>query len=616
MSAQKTSAPARTAAAAAAIVLVALAAAVAVRLAGRREAASPKAAAEKPPPQDRVVDRKERVRHEEYEAGRRVAEIRGDTFFRGPDGLNHLQGAVEAFYYGADGAVASHLTCGEIAYAPGSLRFLLRGGVRVESAGVALEGSSFEYDKPAGLFATAEGGRFTSGRFAGAAREVSYREGADEVRLGGGFWFEMAEAGESVKILSIRGESLTYSRRERRGAADGLAEIQSRGFRGNSMSVLFVGTADEAGLASAVLEGGAHVALLPVKPDEPKKSEVGANRIALAFSGRPFSVGSLEALGGVSLSSGSSSGLGMALTASSLRMTFDGGGGPPGWSASGGIAVELSGANGAGRSVEGDRADFDPATGLVRIRGRQAVARSMEDAVEAGEIIAGPGPDDLSATGGVHCELRPREGAPGPGVFTDAAVVSVRADRMTFGRGGSSARFEGQVEARSLADFIRAAEITFETAGGGMQARDGVVAGLALIGGSGGEERRFELGGRELAFRPDVKTLFLSQNAFIRLPEASLEAGAVSAVLGGEGRRVVSLAAAGGVAVAKGEYTGRAEAARYDPSTGLLVLTGGPVLTDGKGGSARGAKLTFDLADDKILLENEGPGRSTTVIKS
>jgi hypothetical protein len=41
-----------------------------------------------------------------------------------------------------------------------------------------------------------------------------------------------------------------------------------------------------------------------------------------------------------------------------------------------------------------------------------------------------------------------------------------------------------------------------------------------------------------------------------------------------------------------------------------------PILTDDKGGSARGAKLTFDLADDKILIENEGPGRAATVIRS
>jgi lipopolysaccharide export system protein LptA len=61
---------------------------------------------------------------------------------------------------------------------------------------------------------------------------------------------------------------------------------------------------------------------------------------------------------------------------------------------------------------------------------------------------------------------------------------------------------------------------------------------------------------------------------------------------------------------------GRSEAAAYQAAADQLTLTGSPSLTDGKGGSARGAKLTFDLADDKILLENEGPGRSTTIIRS
>ncbi len=174
MSAQRASAPARFAVVLSAIVLVAVAAAVAVRLAGRREAPAPPAAA--PPPKDRVVDLKERVRHEEYEAGRLVAEIRGDTFALGPDGRNHLAGSVEVTYYGRDGTAASRLTAGEIVYAPGAQRFTVLGDVRVEAGDVVLEGDSFEYDKSAGLFETATGGRFASRTVSGScARDLLCR---------------------------------------------------------------------------------------------------------------------------------------------------------------------------------------------------------------------------------------------------------------------------------------------------------------------------------------------------------------------------------------------------------------------------------------------------------
>jgi lipopolysaccharide export system protein LptA len=110
--------------------------------------------------------------------------------------------------------------------------------------------------------------------------------------------------------------------------------------------------------------------------------------------------------------------------------------------------------------------------------------------------------------------------------------------------------------------------------------------------------------------------LTLSSKAYVRLPEAGLEAGRVSAVIGRDGKSVGSLSAAAGVTVSKGPYVGRSETAFYEAATDRIVLTGKPVLTDGKGGSARGDRLTFDLADDKIFIENEGPGRSTTIVRS
>ena len=119
-----------------------------------------------------------------------------------------------------------------------------------------------------------------------------------------------------------------------------------------------------------------------------------------------------------------------------------------------------------------------------------------------------------------------------------------------------------------------------------------------------------------MVYRPDVRALILSSKASVRLPEARLEAATVSAVIGREGDGVESLAASTGVSVSKGRYVGRSDAASYQAATGRITLTGRPVLTDDKGGSARGAKLTFNLPDDKILIENEGQGRATTVVRS
>ena len=84
-----------------------------------------------------------------------------------------------------------------------------------------------------------------------------------------------------------------------------------------------------------------------------------------------------------------------------------------------------------------------------------------------------------------------------------------------------------------------------------------------------------------------------------------------------EGRKEIKdLRAGGGVVVFLGRYEGRGGDARYDPEDETLVLTGAPVLVEKGQGATRGDKLTFRLADDKILIENKGQGRSITVVKS
>jgi len=120
--------------AAAAVILI-LATAVVVRLAGRRGGPAPAPVA--PPPEDRVVDLKERVLHQEFREGRIVAEIRGASFFRGPDGRNHLTGSVDVENRGPAGEVLSRLSADEVVYDPDSLRFTVVGHVRVEAGGGA-----------------------------------------------------------------------------------------------------------------------------------------------------------------------------------------------------------------------------------------------------------------------------------------------------------------------------------------------------------------------------------------------------------------------------------------------------------------------------------------------
>jgi lipopolysaccharide export system protein LptA len=620
MSAQRASTPVRLARGAAALVLMALAAVIAARLAGKRPgapASSASTAAVEPPPEGRVVDLKERVRHQEYKDGRPVIDVRGASLSRGADGRNHLAGSVEVLSLGPGGETVSRLTADEVAYDPGSLRFTVSGHVRVETGGLILEGDSFDYDKGAGVFGTSAGGRFASEKFRGHAPSLSYRESAGEIVLGGGFILDLPAAERSGEALTVSGDSFRYVERERRGRIEGRASIKGLDFRAMSENAAFLVRADESSLASAALEGAAAIVLTGKGPSGEGSGEMRADRLDVSFSREPPTL-AIRSSSETRLTMRSGAERTETLLAPAALLNVSRDDGRCTWLASGGIRVEMTGSAAVRRTVEGAEAALDAAEVLHVTGGpnRPAVADSEEARIEAPWIGVNSASGEVQAMGGVACLLKKSGGRRAVGFFSPQEDISVSSERLHLKPEASVSLFSGKVVVRQGQNILRAEELESAGEAGRMKGGKGVSITLVQPASAEGPGRTVELAGEEMAYEPDSRTLTLSAKASVRLPEAKLEASTVTAVVGPDGRAVESLAAAKSVAVNHGRYTGRSQAAKYEASSGRLILTGKPVLTDDKGGSARGAKLTFSLSDDKIFIENEGPGRATTVVRS
>jgi lipopolysaccharide export system protein LptA len=615
MSAQKASAAVRFVRLAAAVVFLALAAVVVARLAGRRgDRIAPPAPT---PPGARTVDLKTNIVHEEYKEGRLVAVVRGEIFSLGPDGRNRLRGAVDVTNYGPSGEVTSRLTADEVSYAKDTLVFEILGRVRIEAGGMTLEGDAFEYDKAAGLFHAAAGGRFDSRTIGGRAGEIAYAENAGEIRLGGGFDARLAARDGPDKVLGLSGRSLRYDRRERRGRIEGRAVVQGPDFRGASGAVSFVAAADEAGLVSAMFEDGPEIELGGRVLAETGRGKIRAARIAADFSRSPARF-EIETSGGTALALRSAAGRSEAVIAEAARLEFSRDDECWTWFASGGVRIDLAETGRSGRVLEGEEATADGA-GLLRVSGaigRPAVADSVEARIEAPALAVSTESGGLLATGGLTCLLKPGNGGRRIGFFQAGEDVRISCGSLETRPETGATRLLGNVLIQQGMNSIRGGEIELADDAGRMSGKGGVAITLAESGSEGRPDRMVELAGQDMTFRPDTRTLALTTKTAIRLPEARLEAGAMSAFVARDGRTIESLEAKPDVIVTRGRFSGRSDAASYDASAGRIELTGRAVLTDGKGGSARGAKLTFDLADDKILIENEGPGRATTVVRS
>ena len=633
MSAQKASAPVRLARLAVAAILVVLAAAVMLHL--LRERGGPRPEAVKPPPDDRVVDLKLRVRHEEYRDGRLRTDVRGASFFLGPDGRNHLKGSVEITEYGPVGEVVSRITADEVVYDTGAVQFGLTGRVRVEAGGAVLEGDSFDYDKGSGLFRTASGGAFSTTRMAGTAAEISYSEGADEVRLAGGFRAELAAAGRDGETAVLSGDSFLYRRRERRGWVEGGADFAGSRWRGTSRILTFDAAEDEGSFKSVAFYGAASVegrafaaevdrggppAPAAVDPaGDPEGSGIAADWIGLSFVPGTSQLSSVQGRGKTRLSLSLPEASGSIVRASEALLTFRADGELDRWSASGGFRAELDGPGDESRVLEGESVAFDASTRVLRASGkpgRPATADSRRARIEAPSLVTGPAAGDLEASEGVKCLLKPGEEGLAAGFFSAAKPIFVSSANLVF-RGGTKAfSFAGEVQAWQDGEFLLAGELDLFEATGEMRGRGGVAAGMTQAAAGETPVRRIEVGGEDMSSSAADRVLSFRKKSYVQMPGARLGAETIDAVLGREGKGVDTFTALTSVVVSKGRYEGRGDRAFYEAGADRITLTGRPVLVDKEGGSSRGDKLTFDLGDGKIRVENEGQGRSTTVVKS
>lgn len=616
MAGQKASPAARFVGGAAALTAVLLAGVVIFHLAVRRERA-PRPPAEQPSLMEGPVDRKEKILHREFLDGRAAAEVRAERYFQGPDGRRHLEGGVEVKDYAPDGTMLSLIAADAIVYDGALSRFELSGRVAVTLEDLVLEGGYFEYDKDRGVFETRRGGVFSSAGMSGEAAAITHDRSRGEVLLSGGFRvvIEAPDPGGERSVLT--GGTLRVFRRSGRGEAAGGTRFARGPVEGTSENLSFTVEEGERAFDSVAFFGKAGILLAGQSGDLSGRRTLEADHVAVTFLPAGGDVEAVEARGNARLSQASAAGGDARLSADAVRLSLDGAGEVRRWSASGGFRLELEGEAGQNRTVEGERAAGDGGMSALAAEsgaGRAAVLDSERLRVEAAALrFEGR---DFDASGGVKCLFKPRPEGSAPGFFSGEAPLQVSARAMERREEADSVRFEGDVRAWQDARRIAAEQLDMDERTGEVRGRGGVTASFPGPSRNGAAGEPIEAGGEDMRYMAEDRVLSFRRKGYVRMPGAELTADEVSAVVEEEGGGLETLTAKTGVVVSRGRYEGRGRQASYDAAADRIVLVGNPVLVDREGRVSRGSKLTFDLGDGKIRLENEGQGRSVTVIKS
>ena len=263
------------------------------------------------------------------------------------------------------------------------------------------------------------------------------------------------------------------------------------------------------------------------EPPGEGSGEIGADRIAVNFASDPFGLGSIQTTGRSSLALRSAVDRTETVLAPTALLSFDRVNGLWTWSASGGIRAEITEAGRLSRTLEGEEAVFDAAR-ILRVSsrsGRPAVADSAEARIEAPSISVATATGGILATGGVAGVLKRGEGRRAVGFFSPGDDVTFSSERIDLRPEASTSFFFGHVLVRQGADVLRAEEIELGGDTGRMSGGGGVAVTLAEAAPGEALARTIEIGGQDMVYRPDVRTLTLSSKAYVQLPEAGLEAG-------------------------------------------------------------------------------------------
>ncbi|MCK4556787.1 MAG: hypothetical protein KAU47_04665, partial [Candidatus Aminicenantes bacterium] len=235
--------------------------------------------------------------------------------------------------------------------------------------------------------------------------------------------------------------------------------------------------------------------------------------------------------------------------------------------------------------------------------------------VFAEEIFISLDNNDLEAKGGVKVILEAKEGGGKPiGIFSEEQPVFIQARGMRYFAEHKRFLFNENVKAWQEEKVLRTDEIELFEETGQILCRGGVESTM-LHTTKEGEEEKLKISSEKMTYFPEENLVLYQNKSSLTVKDVTLQAQSISVYMGEEDKGIQKIVARKKVVIVQELGEAYGEEAVYDPENESLVLLGNPVLIDKDGGRTEGHKLTFHMADDRILVENKDRERSVTVIK-
>ncbi len=510
--------------------------------------------------------------------------------------------------------------------------FELSGEGKVKCEDLVIESASFHYDNDREVFSTESGVIFSSEGFSGTAQKLGYFVEHEKLRLLEKVHLTLSPDFETSFPLIAEGNRLDYSRKSRQGMMDGGVRLFHGESRATASNLRFDLSEDEKNIRTMVLKGKVKASII----EEEKKNitsskqappfyqsairEVEAEELELRGFPDQQKLQAVEGRGNCSFKFVSSSGSFTHILAESVKFLF-------------GEELELKEFQALGearmvvqeesseetRLVEGDALIIKGETDVLRVKGKgpfEARVASSGSEVFGEEISIFLDSNNLEVKRGVKVVLHPIKGEKKRiGLFSKEYPVFINAKEMRYLDEQNRFLFNGDIKAWQEKRILLAQEIVLHEETGKVLAAGGVKSIFPHKPKDEGKEEKVEISSDKMTYQPEDNLIFYEKRSALKVNGIDLRAQSVSVYINEEGGNIQKIIAREKVAIVQNLGEGRGEEAIYDPNKESIVLLGNPVLIDKDRSITKGDKLTFYLADDRILVENKAKERSATVIK-
>ena len=578
------------------------------------------------------IEKKDKIVHIEIKGEKESVRFKADRHYVGEDNNYHAEGNVEIIFFKKREGRDVFIYGNEVVYDKDWNHFDLFGQGKVIFKDLVVESVSMHYDNKRELFRAESGVNFSSKSLSGTAQKMVYSMKKERIELQENVDLQIRPKLETSFPLIAKGEKFEYNRAKRHGMMDGGVQLFHGESRASASSLMFELFPDEESIRTLVLKGKVKASIieedkenissqsLPSPFSQSAKREVESEEIELRAFPDLQKIQAIEANGNCSFKFVSSTGSFTHILGESIKFLLNREGEIKEFYAlKNARMVEHDESLEEPRIIEGDSLTIKGRNDVLRVKGKgpfEARVATSESEILAKEISIFLDNNNLEAKMGVKVVLKSQKGVKKRiGIFSKEHPIFIKAEEMRYFDEQKRFLFNGDIKVWQEKKILLAEEVELYEETGEILCTGGVKSIFPHKPKKEEKEERLEISSNKMNFNPEENLISYEERASLKVKNIDLRAQSISVYLEEEKGEIERIIAREKVVIVQNFGEGRGEEAIYDPQKESVVLLGNPVLIDKDKGITKGDKLTFYIADDKILVENKARERSVTVIK-